>query len=297
MGAFTLEVRNNSNISQLMKNLFYCTIDNDDENPYIVMSAQSAEGNVVFTGFPCTYIFSKRVCTDVIKNKNAEQAMKALVDNMSEWDNLITAPIEGFSDIFTNQVSDKSILEYLQTIGQATDTGFKVIKEGKKLVFKCFKPQINNSVKFGTSLKNVFELEYTKNDNKFFNTAIVSGAGEGSNRVTVIVSIGEPVGTERREIYIDARSVQPQEGETDENYRERLASWGLQKLAEKLKIETLKFVVKENEKVKLGDIINITLDEFDITLQARVVEEEILNQKNTTVRTIMVGTPLNIRSI
>ena len=32
MGAFTLEMRSNSNISQLMKDFFYCTIDNDDEN-------------------------------------------------------------------------------------------------------------------------------------------------------------------------------------------------------------------------------------------------------------------------
>ena len=297
MGAFTLELRNNSNTSQLMRDFFYCTIDNDDENPYIVMSAQSVDGSVVFTGFPCTYIFSKRVSTTIIKNKNAEQAMKSLVDGMTPWDNLTTAPIQGLTDVFDNQISDKQVLEYLQGIAQATDTGFKVVKDGKNLVFKCFKPSVNNNVKYSTSLRNVANLEYFKSDNDYYNVAIVAGAGEGSNRVTVTAMIGNPTGTDRRELYVDARNEQPEEGETTNAYKQRLAQIGLQKLTETLKVETLHFLVKESDDVKLGDIINVSLDEFDISVQARVVEEQILNQNNTTVRTISVGTPINIRRI
>lgn len=297
MGAFTLEMRNNSNISRLMKDFFYCTIDNDDENPYIVMSAQSVDGSVVFTGFPCTYIFSKRASTTTIKNKNAEQAMKSLVDGMTPWDNLTTAPVQGLTDVFDNQISDKQVLEYLQGIGQATDTGFKVVKDGKNLVFKCFKPSVNNNVKYATSLRNVSNLEYFKSENDYYNVAIVAGAGEGSNRVTVTAMIGNPTGTDLRELYIDARNEQPEEGETTNAYKQRLTQIGLQKLTETLKVENLHFLVKESDDVKLGDIINVSLDEFDISIQARVVEEQILNENNTTVRTISVGTPINIRRI
>ena len=297
MGAFTLELRNNSNISTLMKDFFYCTIDNDDENPYIVMSAQSVDGNVVFTGFPCTYIFSKRASTTVINNQNAEQAMKNIVDGMTPWNNLITASLQGLTDVFGNQISDKQVIEYLQGIAQATDTGFKVVKNGKNLVFKCFKPSVNNNVKYATSLRNVSNLEYFKSDNDYYNVAIVAGAGEGSNRVTVTAMIGNPTGTDRRELYVDARNEQPEENETTNAYEQRLAQLGLQKLTETLKVETLHFLVKENDDVKLGDIINVTLDEFDISIQARVVEEQILNENNTTVRTISVGTPINIRRI
>lgn len=297
MGAFTLELRNNSNISQLMKDFFYCTIDNDDENPYIVMSAQSVDGSVVFTGFPCTYIFSKRASTTTIKNKNAEQAMKSLVDGMTPWDNLTTASVQGLTDVFDNQISDRQVLEYLQGISQSTNMGFKVVKEGKNLVFKCFKPSVNNNVKYSTSLRNVANLEYFKSDNDYYNVAIVAGAGEGSNRVTVTAMIGNPTGTGRRELYVDARNEQPEEGETTNAYKQRLTQIGLQKLTETLKVETLHFLVKESDDVKLGDIINVSLDEFDISIQARVVEEQILNENNTTVRTISVGTPINIRRI
>lgn len=297
MGAFTLEMRNNSNISRLMKDFFYCTIDNDDENPYIVMSAQSVDGSVVFTGFPCTYIFSKRASTTVIKNQNAERAMKSIVDGMTPWDNLTTAPAQGLTDVFNNQISDRQVLEYLQGIAQSTDIGFKVVKDGKNLVFKCFKPSVNNNVKYSTSLRNVANLEYFKSDNDYYNVAIVAGAGEGSNRVTVTAMIGNPTGTDRRELYVDARNEQPEEGETTNAYKQRLKQIGLQKLTEMLKVETLHFLVKESDDVKLGDIINVSLDEFDIGIQARVVEEQILNENNTTVRTISVGTPINIRRI
>lgn len=289
MGVFTLELRNNANISKLMKDFFYCTIDNDDENPYIVMSAQSVDGNIVFTGFPCTYIFSKRASTEVISNQNAEQAMKSLVDGMTPWDNLTTAPLQGLTDTFNNQISDKQVIEYLQGIAQATDIGFKVVKEGKKLVFKCFKPTVNNNVKYSTSLRNVSNLEYFKSDNDFYNVAIVAGAGEGSNRITVIAMVGNPTGTDRRELYIDARNEQPEEGETDDAYKQRLTQIGLQKLAETIKVETFHFLVKESDNVKLGDVINITLNEFNITTKARVTEEQILNENNTTTRTISVS--------
>jgi ribosomal 50S subunit-recycling heat shock protein len=289
MGAFTLEVRSNANISRLMKDFFYCTIDNDDENPYIVMSAQSFDGNVVFTGFPCTYIFSKRASTTVIKNKNAEQAMKSLVDNMAPWDNLTTAPVQGLTDVFNNQISDKQVLEYLQGIGQATDTGFKVVKDGKKLVFKCFKPSVNNKVKYSTNLKNVANLEYLKNENDYYNVAIVAGSGVDDNRISVVATIGKPTGVDRREIYIDARQEQPKEEETIEDYKQRLWQIGLQKLTEKLKIENLHFFVKQSDNVKLGDVIKVSLEEFDMNIKARVVEEHLLNEKNTTTRTIVVS--------
>lgn len=297
MGAFTLELRNNSNISRLMKDFFYCTIDNDDENPYIVMSAQSVDGSIVFTGFPCTYIFSKRVSVDIIRNKNAEQAMKDLVDDMSPWDNLITAPVQGLTDVFDHQISDGQILEYLQGISQALDIGFKVIKKDKKLVFKCFKPSVNNNVKYSTSLRNLSNLEYFKSDNDYYNVAVVAGENEGLDRVTVTAMIGNPTGTGRRELYVDARNEQPEEGETTNAYKQRLTRIGLQKLTETLKVENLHFLVKKSDDVKLGDIINVSLDEFDISVQARVVEEQILNENNTTVRTISVGTPINIRRI
>ena len=295
MGSFSLELQDTQENSSLVKLWQYCTIDNDNENVYVITSANVNNGKIVLTGFPATCIFAFRASTEIINNKNAEQAMKSLVDNMSPWDNLVTGDLKGLTDVFENQISDKSLLEYFQGIGQAVDMGFRVVKQGNNLIFESYKPGINNLVKYSTSLKNVSNLNYLLNDNDFYNVAIVAGAGEGKNRVVITVSIGNPTGTERRELYVDARNEQPEEEETAEEYQERLKSIGLQKLAEKLKVETLSFSVANDDEVKLGDIINVSIDEYGIILQVRVTEEQIMNQNNTTSRMISVGTPLKIR--
>lgn len=295
MGAFTLELYGYKEALQRMWQ--YCTIDYDNDNVYVITSVNLVGITTVLTGFPATYIFSKRASTTVIKNKNAEQALKELVDDMTPWDNLTTGELKGLSDIFENQVSDRQILEYMQSIGQTTDVGFRVVKKDKELVFECYKPSVNNSVKYSTNLNNVVDLDYLLNDDNYYNVAIVAGAGEGENRIDVIATIGDFTGTERRELYIDARNEQPEEGETTESYEERLERLGLQKLAESLRIETLSFFVSNNDEVKLGDIISISLNDYGLILQSRVVEEEIINQNNTTERTISVGTPLNVRRI
>ena len=297
MGCFTLELQNTPYNAELMQLWNYCTIDNDNENVYVITSANIADGKIVLTGFPATYIFSKRASTTVISNKKAEVAMKSLVDNMSPWDNVITEEIKGLTDTFKNQMSDKQILEYLQGIGQATDMGFRLVKEGQKLVFKTYKPKINNSVKYSTSLKNVANLEYFISDNDYYNYAIVAGSEYGDKRITVTSSIGDTTGVDRRELYVDARNEQPEEGETLEDYKARLERVGLQKLAERLKVETLYFFVEQNDNVKLGDVINVSLEEYGISLQVRVVEEQLINQNNTTEKTIGVGTPMKVRRI
>ena len=297
MGCFTLELQNAPHNAELIKLWNYCTIDNDNDNVYVITSSNIANGKIVLTGFPATYIFSKRASTTVIRNKKAEVAMKSLVDNMTPWDNVVTEEIKGITDTFKNQMSDKQILEYLQGIGQATDMGFRLVKEGQKLVFKTYKPTINNSVKYSTSLKNVANLEYFISDNDYYNYAIVAGSEHGDKRITVTRSIGDTTGDDRRELYVDARNEQPEEGETLEDYKARLERVGLQKLAEHLKIETLYFFVEQNDNVKLGDVINVALEEYGISLQVRVVEEQLINQNNTTEKTIGVGTPMKVRRI
>ena len=297
MGCFTLELQNTPYNAELMQLWNYCIIDNDNENVYVITSANIADGKIVLTGFPATYIFSKRASTTVISKKKAEVAMKGLVDNMSPWDNVVTEEVKGLTDTFKNQMSDKQILEYLQGIGQATDMGFRLVKEGQKLVFKTYKPKINNSVKYSTSLKNVANLEYFISDNDYYNYAIVAGSEHGDKRITVTSSIGDTTGVDRRELYVDARNEQPEEGETLEDYKARLERVGLQKLAEHLKVETLYFFVEQNDNVKLGDVINVALEEYGISLQVRVVEEQLINQNNTTEKTIGVGTPMKVRRI
>ena len=209
LGSFSLELVNTPNYSSVVNLWRYLTIDNDNENVYVITTINVTQDSIILKGYSVTYILSKRISTDIVSSENAELAMHRLVKNMSPWDNLEVGIVKGYNDIFNNQISDKTILEYLQNIGQATDMGFKIVKRGKKLVFECYKPEKNINVKYSTSLKNVTNLDYLLSEENYANVAIVAGSGEGENRITEEIALADGTsGIERREIYVDARNAQ-----------------------------------------------------------------------------------------
>ena len=103
----------------------------------------------------------------------------------------------------------------------------------------------------------------------------------------------EASGADRLEIYVDARDVQPEEGETDEAYVARLEKRGLKKLLECQHIEEVKFEVQD-DRAKLGDMITVNLSSISLKIQVRVTSEEIVSQRNQTKRSIGLGTPILI---
>ncbi len=297
MGSFLLELINSPELSNTAKLWQYCVVNDDTNNVFVVTNVNITDTRIIISGFPATFILGKRVSLDVIKKVNAEQAMLNLVNKMNYWEKLSSNTPKGYSDVFKNQISDMSVLEYEQGIGQAVDMGFRVAKRDNLLRFECYKPSINENAKYSTSLRNVTNVQYVANEDEYANVAIVAGEGEGENRTVVIVTIGDPQGRERRELYVDARSEQPEEDETEEEYRQRLERIGLQALAECPKIESLFFDVSTDDTVKLGDIVTVSIDEYNIVMQVRVVEDQILSVNNTITRKIGVGTPLKVRNI
>lgn len=297
MGSFLLELINSPELSNTAKLWQYCVVNDDTDNVFVVTNVNITDTRIIISGFPATFILGKRVSLDVIKEVNAEQAMLNLVNKMNYWENLSSNTPKGYTDVFKNQISDMSVLEYEQGIGQAVDMGFRVAKRDNLLRFECYKPSINENAKYSTSLRNVTNVQYVANEDEYANVAIVAGEGEGENRTVVIVTIGDSQGRERRELYVDARSEQPEEDETEEEYRQRLERIGLQALAECPKIESLFFDVSTDDTVKLGDIVTVSIDEYNIVMQVRVVEDQILSVNNTITRKIGVGTPLKVRNI
>ena len=294
MGTFTLELVANSENLSLNKIWRIITLDDDFENPYFITDYSIQSGRIVMNGYPLTYILSYRASTDIIKDINAEVAMKSLIDNMSKWDNLVSADLRGFEDVFSNQISGGSVLEYIQGIGQSVDMGFRIAKKDGYLRFEAYKPGLNENVKFATSLGNIMELSYVEDYTNYFNVAIVAGAGEGDNRVNVTAELLPTLkGYMRRELYVDARNERPEDGETDEEYRLRLRRIGIQNLVESFKFTNIKFDVSDYDEVKLGDIVPISLEEIGINFQARISETEIISSGNSTKRTIVLSNPFS----
>ena len=122
----------------------------------------------------------------------------------------------------------------------------------------------------------------------------MQGAGEGSARATVWVGDVDTTGSDRREMYIDARDIQPDEdkGETttSESYLQRLADRGGQKLLAQLRTGSIEFDV-DDDALQVGDMLSASLPQLGYTAMVRVADIITQSQDSGTTRTIRLGTP------
>ena len=105
-GSFTLEVRPaEENLSLLREGRWLRRSDSDVPMRICHRSNENQDSNLVVTGFPGTWIFTKRAGTSIVKNENAEQAMRRLVSAMQPWPKLELGELVGFDTTYTAQTS------------------------------------------------------------------------------------------------------------------------------------------------------------------------------------------------
>ena len=161
-GSFTLEVRPTAENLQLLQEGRWLV--RSDENPRIPMricarANQNEDANLVVSGYPATWLLTKRVSAVSIKNQNAEAAMRSLVSAAKPWPRLELGTEYGFDTVFAKQTSGGTVFDYCQTIGQACDLGFRVILDGKgaekKLLFECFRPTFDPNRRYSPQWGNL----------------------------------------------------------------------------------------------------------------------------------------------
>ena len=276
-GGFTLEVRPTTENLQLLQEGRWLV--RSDENPRIPMricsrANQNEDANLVVSGYPATWILTKRVSATVIKGQNAEQAMRSLVSAMQPWPRLELGTAYGFDTTFDKQTSGGTVFAYCQTIGQACDLGFRIVLDGtgssKKLLFECFRPTFDPNHRYSPKWGNLLNAGWSFADTDYANVALVQGAGEGSARATVWVGDVDTTGADRRELYIDAR-----DGE---------------KLLAQLRIGSIEFDV-DDDTLQVGDVLRASLPQLSYTAMVRVADIITQSQADGTTRTIRLGTP------
>ena len=291
-GNFLLELQQTDQLGTLIRPDMFVMAD-DCNKPMIITSIVVENNTIVAKGHLATYLLTKRVSDTVIANTNAESAMRGLVNNMSPFVGLSLGDLKNIPDVFAAQTSDQSVFEYCRIISEYADVGFYIRKQNKTLLFECYKPGLNANAKYAVKYGNLGEISYTNSVADFYNVAIVAGMGEGDDRITVTVGDTASSSYGRAEMYVDAKDLQQEEGQSQQDYLDTLRLRGLESLAEVGAIENVEFNV-DDDRSKLGDIITVLLDELGINLVARVTKLSIKSQRNTITKSITVGKPIKI---
>lgn len=193
--------------------------------------------------------------------------------------------------VYNHQISNKSFLLLCETMCQETDTGFRVVRMDKKVTVEFYKPEADPnrilSERYGSLKIDAITLS-TENKK---NHAIVLGEGEGEARVRVDVDLS--AGEQKRSMFVDARDILREEGETDDSYNARLAARGYEKLLEQKGTWTCAMNPLPQEfgtLYDLGDIITVLLPDYDLRLQSRLTRFTQQSQNNVIDTILEVGT-------
>lgn len=296
IGFFILSMRHSSENFNSIKEGWFLTFDEDETKTIMLVdTVQVNKGIVAFSGKSAAVLLKRRVSTTVIVGQNAEEAIRSLICDMREREpinNFSLGEAAGITDVFVDQVSDKQIIDYVKTIAQSCDIGFKTTRQGEYIVFSLYKPGRNDTIKFAQKFGNIGKEKYTKSETEYYNVALVAGAGEGDERITVWSGNTDLAGMDRRELYVDARDLRLEEDESMDSYRQRLIARGEQRLLEQVVFEDISFEISDN--AQLGEIIKVYLDKIGLSIEARITSLNYVVQNNKLKKTIDVGIPIKL---
>lgn len=193
----------------------------------------------------------------------------------------------------TRQFTGDNLYAAIKSICDTYNIGFRIVPNKdtiaitKVITFKMYEgtdrsydQTENPHIVFSSEYGNLINSDYIETEANYCNVALVAGEDEGSSRRTVVAGDSTASSWNRRELYVDARDIQSENGDEvidTTTYNAMLTQRGNEKLAEYTKGNAFDGEISmEGEYVygidyKLGDIVQIEND-FGITAKARITE-------------------------
>lgn len=286
---FTLEVQATEQLKQIIKPDIYAGRA-DRKTLMVIKSVRVEDGKIIATGKQAARCLEDASFIGTIPKDTqvAEAAARAFAESTG-YQGFRFANEDGTA-VYDHQISNKSMLDLMLTMYQATDTGFRAVKSGNQVEIQTYRPEENQNLKFSEALGNLTVGSLMFSTEKLKNHAIILGAGEGEARARA--EVDKSGGGQKLSLIIDARDLQRAEEDTDESYREKLEARGAEKLRERTKIWECVFTPLAGDfgkRYDLGDILTVLLPEYGVKLKARVARFTQKEQRNQIDTTIEVG--------
>jgi len=243
-------------------------------------------------------LYDRVIDSTVTLTGNIESAMRALVtmmaispkDSNRKIKHLRLGKESGIPGSLNIQTTGDNLSEKLYDIGNTQEISHRVRYDylTNDLVFEVWRgkdrrdsQEVNSWAVFSNSFYNIRNVVYNRNSNSYKNFAYVAGAGEGADRVVVTVDL-RLSGEERKELYVDARDLQREDGNGNiipvDIYKAQLVQRGMEKLAEFRKVEIISGGIDPNANLvykkdfDLGDYCTYVNTEIGISADKRITE-------------------------
>jgi hypothetical protein len=246
---------------------------------------------------------------------NAEAVLRSLVtayaisptDTSRKINKLILGAISGVGGSLDTQVTGDSLMVYMDKLSLEQEISYLLRYDflQDKLIFDVWQgvdrssgQTANNRAIFSRDYENISGENYQRKITDYKNFAYVAGAGEGSDRIVETVN-QVPSGERRRELYVDARDLQPKNDAgndiTETAYRAILRQRGLEKLKEQAVVTNIDTSINRfgNLEYKrdfdLGDFCTVINPRVGYQVDQRITEIREIYENGTTMIEAVFG--------
>ncbi len=272
----------------------------DDESIMMIekinlVTSAEAGNKIVVSGKSIESVLARRIVwtqTNSRSGETAEEFIRRLInenainpaDLKRKIPKLKLGALNGFNDPIDKQITGDNLLDAVIKICQAYNYGFKITMNTEgSLIFDLYRGEdrsynqyVNPYVVFSNDFDNIINTEYEYDETNIANVALIGGEGEGTDRK--YQSIGDAVGFNRYEIFVDAKDISSNNEEiATTEYNKLLIERGNEKIAEKTFIESYSGEVettltyKYKEDYSLGDTVQI-VNEYGMETAPRIIE-------------------------
>lgn len=300
VGSFYIVVNKDKEALSLFKIGHFVGVRPYDTLMYIY-SVEDKDGQIWAHGAEAKYLLKTRIYNGNIVCRNVEETLKTAVMESRPLPIFGTTENKGLTANLDSQRSYSSLFDLSKTWCDMAEYGFrfKHDRANKKLLYDVYAGTERKNEIFAEKFKNFYNFTRTVSEKQSANVAIVLGQGEGEARKKVIVGETETSGFDRAEIYIDARDLVQEEGQTDAEYLEKLRARGLEKLKNNQKIDEIDFEISPeglNKDFFLGDVVTCLLPEYGLTAQIRISGFLTTYEGNVATTKLELGVPI-LRSV
>lgn len=286
---FTLELQETEEYKKKVKP--DCYVGRDDRKALMVIkTVKSEDGRIVASGKQANRCLDDVCFEGTIKaGSNLAQAIKSAYDSGDGYEGFVFA--EPDLDItYDHQISNKSILLLCETMCQDTDTGFRVVRNGKTLTVEFYRPEADPNLILANHYGNMKVDEITLSTENKKNYAIVLGEGEGEERFRVYVDLSG--GEQKRAMFVDARDILREADEDDDSYGQKLYARGIEQLLTKQGTWECALTPLAQEfgtRYDLGDVVTVLLRDYGLKIQSRIQRFTQQSQNNKIDTVVEVG--------
>lgn len=294
-GAFQVVARKSDVTASAFKAGNFVGVPQLSSTLMVIRSVEDKDGQMWAIGSESKTILSNRVHEGTAVCGVVEKSLKEIIASQRPFPIVAVEPIKGLTEKRRMQSTYGDLFTISQNWCDAVGYGFRMVHDrtNKKLMYSVYEGK-STGYKASENIGNIANIYRAESENGWKNVAYVAGAGDGADRIVVLCGDVNSEGLERREMYVDARDIQP-DGMTDSEYREALTDRGFEKLAESARVEELDFEILGNDYGRLfglGDKITCVLRGIGVKLEVKVMTAKTVVEGNQITTTITVGNPV-----